>query len=299
MEKVNKIKVLDCGRKGILIEFVEPAIKNGESVIDEKTIKRPMPLPSSIKDSINRTKIYYLKLTGHWLNEWDAFVKDMSNSISFEEDMPAIARTLIDNTRINGIKNNNNGFVISGFVNTLGLKGCAINTPLVTENDVDEYEYYDEVHDLIIEIFNDVKEHAIATKVEMPDAKQFCIDFGKEIKDETKREIYMDELEEMTEEDQTAKMKRVLEATGCIVLDPNEQEEVVEDKKSVEEVADVIDEQREGTTVEEITSDDSNFEEKKESKGKVVKMETVLGKVDTPARSKKTGTDDKDSDPDF
>lgn len=237
--KINSIKVIDAGRKGIEVSMIDPTISKGKTVNDEKIIVRPTPIPNKIKSSIARVQIYYLTLTGYFLPEYAKFVDyetgGLDETVKAETDEEKTHYKnlveLLDKTRITSIKTEGKSqFIISGFIEIIGRRGCSVTTPLMKTNDEMHFDRFFDCLDTIESIFVDCKEHVVSSDVEMQDAKQFMLDFAENLKDD-KREDMLDLINNSDENQLSEQMIEILEKKGCIVIPPVVNEEPAEEKE--------------------------------------------------------------------
>jgi len=211
--KIFTIKFIDGGRGGIHVEGEKMIEKDRETILADYTETRKQPVPFPLRAKLNRLKPYYLMLTGHWRNEWMELLEDGEIvSKNVKKNGYAGLVSLLDNTEIRGITTKG-GFLITGFIKTLGVKGSAINTPNVVEDD--EFEFHGQVCEEIDNIKNDVtnyfKSKILFTK---EDAKQLLIEFYDGKQNEINR------VSEQDDKQNEEEMLQNLSRKGYVIYEP-------------------------------------------------------------------------------
>lgn len=215
--KIKSFNLLDYGRNGMVAIFEEQNLHDTITVKDEIKKKRKIPIPVPLRIKINTIKYYFLILTGHWIDEWDNYLKndkiiekDVDKDTTMKWDYRAVVR-LFDNTTITGISVNDGAFTISGEVKTLGDKMIMVTTPACGLDDDEDFPYYDDAINKIYDIFSSVKEYLQNKQFLKQDPKQYLLEL-------TTNQTEKERISSLTEKDAEMEQLRQLEKKGVIMI---------------------------------------------------------------------------------
>lgn len=160
--KINKFKLIDQGRKGIIIDATEfIASEDGKfKAIDNVVRTRQIPISPSLLKNIQGLKYYFLHLTGHWVAPYNKyFDKNTMKIISVAEDQemaPAhgMLNVLWQKTLVTGASYKGSGFVLTGTIETVENKFMGLATPHITVED--DFGFFTECMEVLDNIANEI-----------------------------------------------------------------------------------------------------------------------------------------------
>jgi hypothetical protein len=220
--KINSVKLVNSGLKGIEVKYALPNNKNNVSFIDEITQKKKAPIHEELEKTFGWLKGHLLDICGYSLE-------------TREKD-------IID-TEMVSITYNSNGFILVGKKSILDSeKTINLVTPLISSPD--EYNQFSKVLSILDGIYAETKAYMAGDKVFSE--QQLVLKFNKN-NEEFDEQAFLN----LPIEEQTNIAAKVLEGLGALVImapeigDVNTPEEItpVDSTKSVEPKMEVVQEE--------------------------------------------------------
>lgn len=164
--KINSVKLVQSGLKGIVVTYANPSNKDNRTFIDEHVSKKRAPIHEELETNFESLRRYLLDICGYESN-----IKD-------EEGLYNISRT-----EITGITYNYKGFVIIGKYKILGGdKTINLVTPLL--KDGEEFSGFQDVCVILDNIYKEVKSYMSGEKTFSDEQLVLKFNTGKEGFDE-------------------------------------------------------------------------------------------------------------------
>ncbi len=190
--KVEKIKLLADGRGGIKADVIEPMVKGGVTVFDTVQRIRKIPVPEFLRNDLKTVRYYLLILCGYWHPSWDKYLRPDKNNVFCDTDvLPVEYKHVVkvfDATTVTGVKMCDSGIIITGKMKVLGEKVTALCTPLVKEEDAEEFGLFDELVERIQKIFKSTVYFITSEEFLKQEPKHYLLDLFNNDED-MKREI--------------------------------------------------------------------------------------------------------------
>lgn len=181
MSKIISFKLNDDGYKGVTVVRVEAVQKkdsdgNITTIMDEVTRPRKLPIPASLRKTIDQLKFHYLYLTRHFQPEWREYMQDGAVvDESFKDAGYKNCVKLWTDTTITGL-NLKMGIQISGKLEMLEDKIIGVPTPVVS--DEDDYQYKDELDKVVREVCKAVNEYLDDKTLKLMTGDQYMMKFA-------------------------------------------------------------------------------------------------------------------------
>lgn len=221
---IVKIKLLNNGMKGLEYHAEAPEVKQNVIIKAFYKINYPIPVPTDVKDTIQRMKRYLLHLSGHWEDTFDQYllkgeVKDIADGT--DDYYRLIA--LLQSTRIEELSRFKGKYDILGFfINKwklpipIQIKGITIDTG---------YEDYDKLDRGMKHIFQIVTDFIQDKDYRKMDSRQYMMDLWGAKADLVEKidSLDDDQIDELQAE--------IMEQKGYIVIKQEEEPEVTTDEK--------------------------------------------------------------------
>lgn len=231
--QIQKLNLINDGKKGVEVLSIEPVQKKGITVMDKVKRERDVPIPLFLKTSLSALKYYYLVLTGYWQSEWDNYLNETKSE--FEKPDKETAAThayqrmiqLWDNTTITGFKADGSGFMLFGKIKVLGNKVTAPCTPLVTIDDDAEYGLYVETMDKIDACKKDTIHFITSDQFLKSNPKDYLLENAGDREEEKER------INALSEEEMEEEMIQKLEERGFVVFSSEDSPGIEEETKTV------------------------------------------------------------------
>ncbi len=184
--KIGGISLINTGLRGIEIIYETVEIISGVSYDSEDKKKSFRPVHRELKGYVKELGKHLCVLSGH----------DVSQLVDFE---------------VVSIKAGSDRFLISGKLRCWGDKIVAVNTPLIKE--VDEYEEYDKVMELVDNIYKETDLYLRGVK--QMKREDVIIDYMKDVKKRV--EFVPGDFESMTPEEMEEFFSDINKDLGIVV----------------------------------------------------------------------------------
>ena len=174
--KIDKFKLIAGGMGGMEIWRTEPVRKNDVVTLDRVHRKRDVPIDKPLREKVQKLKYFYLLLTRHYMSPFDKYMDHENKSPLPIKDMDSIPqgqlllKHLWNDTAITGVSMKDDGFVITGSIESLDGKKIGISTPYVTAED--DYAFYSEAIDFIHEISREINKYLYSNLLPLHDARE-------------------------------------------------------------------------------------------------------------------------------
>ena len=171
---IKKVKTVNDGVQGLKVEFVEEVMKGGEPYNLFRDDRYTHPIIPELRESFNKLKIHLLRLCRLWDPDHDQYIDDTGYGLKVPVPMNERwkrMKALIDDLEITGVTSNLDNFLIIG-----KMPGdCPGNINVLSMNVMpgSEYTFYDEVIDIIDELYQNVGKYIEYKGV--VDAKQVVV----------------------------------------------------------------------------------------------------------------------------
>lgn len=217
--KIRKVKFKRSGVDGIVIEYSK-SDKRGNMVFSDQDVSdKTAPVHKELSHAIRKLRYFGLHVAGIWRKEWDQGYDKVNHVCRDMDKYPGwysdLSTTLVK-TQPTFVSMDEEGKIGFGITKVLfkGSKALPLNMNNIKESD--EYEYYQELKDVIDEVYKEVEMYMNKGAIATP--KQYLMDFY-----EGSDDVNMQDLLALPEEQQAAEMKRILEERhGMIVFDAME-----------------------------------------------------------------------------
>lgn len=222
--KLKKIKLVDKGYGGIILDGIEPV--KGEDIVhlDDVQRERHVPVPGHVLNTFAPLKYFYLSITGHWIGAYDKYLDRNGYTISDPGDQDNIGkaymalRALWDATVITQVVLDQKGFRFLGSIEAVENKPVSINTPRITIDD--DLGFYSDAIDKIEECMKACFD--FVNQVSLPSAEEsrkYLTDRGSNKEKER--------VSDMSEDELTASvLDKIAEKGYIIIADETHQEEL-------------------------------------------------------------------------
>lgn len=235
--QINKIKLIDCGRKGIevdLIEVVESTKLNNFIMKDDVNRKRGMPIPPSLKKTIYSLRYFFFNLTGYWAPPFNKYIDDSLYDLKPHKDEDELKageeylRALWYGTEINIIEMKGGQIRIHARIYTLSDKYIDVKTPWLDPED--DFDFYDQLLELAEKIGEETIEYLTKDTLSLVEAKTLLLELMSNTEDKER-------VGNQSEEENIEELASILEKAGCVVLTPENEKALEENNR--EEKTDV------------------------------------------------------------
>lgn len=272
--KLKSFKIINDGLKGSIISYSSNKEVSKLTFNNDLTERHKAPVPSNLKDKLDKFKPYLLHICGYWVNEWDDYINwDEMTTIKPSQagDSYFEMLDLFDKLDIIEVLYDGVNLKLEGKLRTeVGRKTISVKTPTIQATN--SYEYFEEVTKLSKEFFSLAKSYVKGDL--QVDAKQFAIDYYKS---EGKEDEEINAtLSEMSPEEEESFMREKLEGMGYIVMEDMGEvmEGVVEKGSGAEEdeedpIEDIVEVEKQ---VAEVCDDAEEVDEEEESAEVVAEM---------------------------
>ncbi len=173
--KIDKFKLISGGIEGIEVWRTEPVKKGNLITIDQVRRVRRIQIDKSLRESIQGLKYYFLQLTRHWIapynNYFDKYT--MKPMLFPKDDVKAphkILKVLWNDTSITGLSVKNDGFVITGTIESIPDKKIGISTPYITSED--DIGFYMEAMEKIEKIGEEINKYLYSRLLPIEEARE-------------------------------------------------------------------------------------------------------------------------------
>lgn len=188
--EITKFKLLNGGNDGIYVEAKEYLSAGTYKIVDNVKRTRKIMLSDELKEKIKKLKYFFLNLTGHWISPYSKYYDAESGTLLKVEhsEVPKpqlLVKDLWNKTEITGAKSSNDGFLLTGKIETVEGKMLGLATPFITEDD--DIGFFTECMEILDKIAIGISEYLHAQAIPIEAAKKLI---PKELIDgKTKDEI--------------------------------------------------------------------------------------------------------------
>jgi len=186
--KVEHFKIVDDGRGGIIVNGTDVKEKeSGIHAIVDFSLTFRTPIPNDLFDHIQKLKLFFLQLTGHW-----------------EDGLSKYLEMDFENTVITGLKAKDDYYIITGKITNRYGQTIGMSSPKVTYDTA--YSGFSHMVSLANELVGNVEKFVNDRKLRMMEPRQYVLDLFKDaephdlesirkMNDEQVREVLLSELE--------------------------------------------------------------------------------------------------------
>jgi hypothetical protein len=267
---IRSIKLVNKGLKGAILEYDDSKSVNDLTFVNGFKERHKAPVPGVLKDEMGRLRYFLLSICGYLEDGMEEHF-DLERSIVRKgaegSDERFRLMSLVGDLELEELKFDGNNFILIGMMSTkIGNKKVKLKSPMIGATD--EFEYYDNVKELLESCFAMVKKYAMGDISQ--NSEQFVLDFYEH------KGMSRDESEEllsgMGEQEKKDFMREALEKMGMIVLDNLSE---VLDGVEEEGVVDVEfkDEEKDDEVVVAVVEEEDDFFSM--DKSKIVKLKRV------------------------
>jgi hypothetical protein len=204
--KVEHFKIVDDGRGGIIVNGTDVKEKeSGIHAIVDFSLTFRTPIPNDLFDHIQKLKLFFLQLTGHWEDGLSKYL-EMDFSLKDQENDERYLRAywLYENTVITGLKAKDDYYIITGKITNRYGQTIGMSSPKVTYDTA--YSGFSHMVSLANELVGNVEKFVNDRKLRMMEPRQYVLDLFKDaephdlesirkMNDEQVREVLLSELE--------------------------------------------------------------------------------------------------------
>ena len=171
--KVLKFKLLKGGDEGIKIDAKEYLPSGNVKIVDDVSRTRKIMISDNLRAEIKKLKYFFLNLTGHWIGPYQKFYDKETYSLidvqADAENAHILVKNLWNKTEITGAKaTENEGFLITGTIETVEGKKMGFTTPWVTADD--DIGFFYDAMDVISQIATGIAEYVTNMAISIEDA---------------------------------------------------------------------------------------------------------------------------------
>lgn len=197
--KINSVKLVNSGLKGIVVTYAQASEKNTRSFIDEHVSKKKAPIHTELEEGFESLREPLLEICGY-------------------PDPSAI----VNDVEVTGLTYSDRGFIITGKYKILGGdKTINLVTPII--RDGEEYEGFAPVAVIMDNIYEEVKSYMSGAKVFSDE--QLVLKFNSD-----KEDFDQETFKKLSKTEQRDFATKILEGFNSIVYHVDEEiteEEVV------------------------------------------------------------------------
>jgi hypothetical protein len=226
---INKVELKDFGNKGIVVSFnAERQINNQLSAKRDNKMTEYLPLPIPLRLEFHKLKYFFLTMIGVWRTEWTQYLLNdysgfqSADDIDFSEYGPEKAEILMNEaishimaadtcfskTKIFGYEVSDTKIKISGTFEVIEGKPFKPSLPFIAEDD--DYTFYSEAYDIMVEISDAVMEYINQDQLKLENVKGILAEILNSDSDKER-------IESQNEEENYLELMHKLEGQGVVI----------------------------------------------------------------------------------